>query len=128
MKLLAYYNFHKKTKKKNTIYLILEANVWKSEWILMNWSGRLKSEMFMIAVITGSTNHHYYIKKEPVAKEPVYWNDFSLLYTTTRYSRCGQKSCSYYFFLFRSFQCKRFIQAAYFSCIKNFHFQEGSIN
>ena len=30
--------------------------------------------------------------KEPVAKEPVYLNDFTLWDITTRYSRCGQKS------------------------------------
>ena len=29
--------------------------------------------------------------KEPVAKEPVYWNDFTLWYTATWYSPCGQK-------------------------------------
>ena len=35
--------------------------------------------------------------KEPVAKEPVYWNDFTLWDTATRYSRDGQNS---YFIIF----------------------------
>ena len=55
--------------------------------------------------------------KEPVAKEPVYWNDFTLWDTATRYSRCWQKLYSI-FFLFhsiKSFQYKIFIQTACFS-------------
>ena len=39
------------------------------------------------------------IMKEPVAKEPVYWNDFTLWDTATRYSRCGQKSYSIILFV-----------------------------
>ena len=35
--------------------------------------------------------------KEPVSKEPVFWNDFNLWDTATRYSRCGQKSYSIIF-------------------------------
>ena len=55
----------------------------------------------------------YYLVKEPVAKESVYWNDFILWDTATRYSRCWQKSYSIFFLLFqsvKSFQYKRFIQ------------------
>ena len=37
--------------------------------------------------------------KEPVTKEPVYWNGFTLSDTGTRYSRCGQKSYSIIFSL-----------------------------
>ena len=33
-----------------------------------------------------------FTEKEPVAKEPVYWNDFALWDTATRYSRCGQNN------------------------------------
>ena len=38
-----------------------------------------------------------FINKEPVAKESVYWNDFTVWDTATRYSRCGQKSYSLIF-------------------------------
>ena len=41
--------------------------------------------------------HALYENKEPVAKEPVYWNDFTLWDNATRYSRCGQKSYLYFF-------------------------------
>ena len=54
--------------------------------------------------------------EEPVAKEPDYWNDFTLWDTSTRYSRCGQKSYSIIFFSFqsvKSFQYKKFIQTAW---------------
>ena len=37
------------------------------------------------------------LQKEYVAKEPVYWNDFTLLDTATRYSRWGKKSYSIIF-------------------------------
>ena len=36
-------------------------------------------------------------RKKPVSKEPVYWNDFTLWDSATRYSRCGQKSYSIIF-------------------------------
>ena len=35
--------------------------------------------------------------KEPVVKEPVYWNDFTLWDTAARYSRCEQKLYSIFF-------------------------------
>ena len=35
--------------------------------------------------------------KEPVAKAPVYWNDFTLRGTATRYSRCGHDLYSIFF-------------------------------
>ena len=38
-----------------------------------------------------------WVHKEPVAKEPVYWIDFTLWDTATRYSQCGQKSYSIIF-------------------------------
>ena len=41
----------------------------------------------------------WYLYKEPVAKEPVYWNDFALWDTTTRYSQSGQKSYASFFFV-----------------------------
>ena len=61
--------------------------------------------------------------KEPVAKEPFYWNDFTLWDTATRYSRCGQKLYSRFFFLFqsvKSFRYKRFIQTAALNILKLF--------
>ena len=40
------------------------------------------------------TLNHFFFFKEPLAKEPAYWNDFTLWDTATIYSQCGQKSYS----------------------------------
>ena len=72
------------------------------------------SKMVQNSDINESIKDMRTFNKEPVAKEPVYWNDFTLWDTTTRYSRCGQKSYSINFSRssVKSFQYKRFIQGA----------------
>ena len=79
----------------------------------MFFISRKKCKFFLTCFLS---QHQKVYMKEPVAKEPVYWNDFTLWDTATRYSRCGQ--ILYYIIFSRfsrsviAFQYKRFIQTA----------------
>ena len=62
--------------------------------------------------------------KEPVAKEPVYWNDFTLWDAATRYSLCWQKLPFYTFFSFqsvKSFQHKEIYSDSLFQVVISGH-------
>ena len=91
-------------------------------WIISSFKGEFSTKrgdkffLFLLNIFWGrrdstfcNLNIHTYFfllklwinckrKKEPVAKEPVYWNDFTLWDNATWYARCGQKSYSIIFF------------------------------
>ena len=75
--------------------------IWQNHiWILNSLNQVLNKNSSLKMTVTSirlSSKKNQCWNKESVAKEPVYWNDFTLWDTATRYSRCGQKSYSIIF-------------------------------